>query len=600
MNPSNALKEVRQSIKRCKQSVRQNPDNAVAHCELGIHLYDIGQTLQAITHWRKSLAIDPNQSDAHYFLGLSQTEQDNLPAALEHYRQAIAINPNDSRAYIGRVAALREQGKHQEAIAQWATTFENFPELYVRHYPYFLQLHSQEQLEELNETYRQRLNQGEPLYSDICSHAAILYRLDQASRSISLLNETIEQYPDEYWAYNLLGMILLEMGKSQEAKSLLIEAANRHPQNAIIQNNLGIAYQGQRERSKARQCYAKAIELDETLGASYYNIGLLLLNRLRLRFAALFFNRAVRLLPNFAPAHMNAGVLREQPFNIRKTKRASIKYHQALRLDPTLKLARFQLHRVRLLLLIMQGIPLLLGGLVLLLALNVRLRRIVVAAGYQIRGVYASYQDQPNNAQRWLLRSLGINPKEPTAYYALGQAFEENGQWSEAENAYASAQQLRPQNPTYAYSRGWVLAKQENWHEAISAYDAAIALKLDHANAHYGRARALEEIGEFTEAIRAYEFTNQLAPNFSWSHYYLGQLLEDQGDTQQAKQEYQEAIKDDDKMVEAYHALGLLQWNSGEITEASAMLKRAQELYLAAGDISQSQALQQFLEDYLN
>ena len=600
MTPSNALKDVYQSIKHCKQSVRQNPDNAAAHLELGIHLYDIGQILPAIAHWRKSLASDPNQSDAHYFLGLSQTEQDNLPAAVEHYRQAISINPNDSRAYIGCVAALQEQGKNQEAIAQWRTIFENFPDLYARYYPYFLKLHSQEQLAELEAAYAQSSHQGEVPYRDRCSRAAVLYRLDQASRSISLLSDTIEEYPNEYWAYNLLGTMWLELGKPQEAEAVLTEAVNRHPQNAILQNNLAIAYQAQRQWAKARQYYANAIELDETLGVVYFNLGLRLLSRFRLRVAGLFFNRAVRLLPTFAPAHMYAGMLREKPLNIRTLKRSTIKYHQALRLDPSLTLARFQLSRVRFVWLIIRGIPLLLGGLLLLLALNTRLRRIVVAAGYQMRGVYASYRGQPSNAQRWLLRSLAINPNEPTAYYALGQAFEENRQWFEAENAYSSAQQLRPKHSIYPYNRGWVLAKQENWYEAISAYDDAIALDLNYANAHYGRARALEEIGDANEAIRAYQFTNQLAPEFPWSHYYLGQLWEDQGDTQQAKREYQEAIKDDGQMAEAYHALGLLLWNNDEMVEAAAMLKRAQELYLTAGDISQSQALQQFLDHYLN
>ena len=57
------------AIEDAKEEVRMNPDNAVAHYNLGNAYYDSGMYEEAIESYKQAIRIDPGLAGAHVGLG---------------------------------------------------------------------------------------------------------------------------------------------------------------------------------------------------------------------------------------------------------------------------------------------------------------------------------------------------------------------------------------------------------------------------------------------------------------------------------------------------------------------------------------------------
>ena len=80
-----------------------------------------GRYREAEQIWREFLEIEPNNALAHNNLGNALADQGKLPEAIEAYRRALALDPNNAYAHNNLSYALYLQGKLPEAIDAYRT-----------------------------------------------------------------------------------------------------------------------------------------------------------------------------------------------------------------------------------------------------------------------------------------------------------------------------------------------------------------------------------------------------------------------------------------------------------------------------------------------
>jgi tetratricopeptide (TPR) repeat protein len=97
--PEDKLEKYTKAIEAYKQTIRINPDDAIAHCNLGFAYDQLGFHEEAREAYIQAISIDPDYAEAHYYLGLDYVILGFRIFAIEAYKQAIRINPDYAEAH---------------------------------------------------------------------------------------------------------------------------------------------------------------------------------------------------------------------------------------------------------------------------------------------------------------------------------------------------------------------------------------------------------------------------------------------------------------------------------------------------------------------
>ena len=108
--------QIDEAIIHCREILRSEPNDAVAHTKLGIALAAKNELDEAIAHYRLAIEQDPNYVNALINFGAALGAKGNLDEALTQFRHALSIDPNSAPAHYNLGFALKLQGKLDEAI----------------------------------------------------------------------------------------------------------------------------------------------------------------------------------------------------------------------------------------------------------------------------------------------------------------------------------------------------------------------------------------------------------------------------------------------------------------------------------------------------
>src|SRR3990172_119566 len=157
------------------------------------------------------------------------------------------------------------------------------------------------------------------------------------------------------------------------------------------------------------------------------------------------------------------------------------------------------------------------------------------------------------------VKAVEFNPNEKTYHYALGHVYFKMNKFVEAVKSYSNALAIDPMYGDAHNSLGVVYGKMERWDDAISEYQKALSnpqytspqqARSNLGTAYFNKDDYQSAITEFKEAIR-------LQPEAAVFHLWLGHTYMNLDMTSDAADAYGEAVKRDQKNVEAYFNLGL-------------------------------------------
>ncbi|MGD0520247.1 MAG: tetratricopeptide repeat protein [Terracidiphilus sp.] len=102
-----------------RQVLAADPNNSMAHNNLGIVLGRKGLMQEALKEFRLSLAIKPDQATVHANIGFILGETHHFPEAVEEYNKALQLNPADAHAHNDLGVALLQLGEYEKAAEQF-------------------------------------------------------------------------------------------------------------------------------------------------------------------------------------------------------------------------------------------------------------------------------------------------------------------------------------------------------------------------------------------------------------------------------------------------------------------------------------------------
>jgi tetratricopeptide (TPR) repeat protein len=181
---------------------------------------------------------------AHYNLGVALRDQGKLDEAVAEYREAIRLKPDDADAHSNLGWALQKQGKLAEAVAEYREAIRLTPD-----------------------------DAGAHIRLGVALQAKGL--LDQA---ITEFNEALRLKPDDAGAHIRLGTALWAKGLLDQAITEFKEALRLKPDDASALANLAwflatCPDPRFRDGARAAEHAKRAVELDPKAGNNWSNLG---------------------------------------------------------------------------------------------------------------------------------------------------------------------------------------------------------------------------------------------------------------------------------------------------------------------------------------
>jgi len=211
----------------CEESVKANPDDAMAWLNHGWALGKLGKYEEALNSFDRTIQIQTDFATAWYNRGLALYELDRYEEALESYDRAIQFQLNLVPAWNNRGVVLRKLGRYKEAL-------ENYG----------------------------RAAQLKPDDAMVWSNRGnVLYYLGRYEEAVESLDKTIQLQPNDTTVWCNRGFALSKLGKYEDALESCERAIQLQPDFAMAWNNRGIALVNLGKHDEALKSLKKALEL---------------------------------------------------------------------------------------------------------------------------------------------------------------------------------------------------------------------------------------------------------------------------------------------------------------------------------------------------
>ncbi len=276
--------------------------------------------------------------------------------------------------------------------------------------------------------------------------------------------------------------------------------------------------------------YQHARDVTENNYLAECYLGTTLLNSDHFTGAAVHFQRAIRLKPDFNDARFKLGVALAKSGN---AEGALAAYHDLLKINPRHALADYNI------------------------------------------GILLLEQNHPHDAIPYFKATLQKKPSYDPALVALGTAEAKSSHSDAAINYFQKAILLRPENAVAHYNLANTLSDLHRVPEAISQYKKALQLDPDFEEAHGNYADALEASGRLADARTQYRQALALNPNNAASYFGLAVVFEDLDQISPATACYLRCASLDPSNAGVQYNLGTIYLNQNQPTNALAHFKAA-------------------------
>ncbi len=112
----------------CQQTIKEEPENPVAHYLLAMALLGMGENKNALAGFLKAGELAPTMAPAHYNAGVLLFEQNRFQEAASSYGRARDLEPEDPDICFNLAIALKEAGELKEAADTYHQVLELTPD----------------------------------------------------------------------------------------------------------------------------------------------------------------------------------------------------------------------------------------------------------------------------------------------------------------------------------------------------------------------------------------------------------------------------------------------------------------------------------------
>ncbi len=400
------------AVDALQNALRNDPENAVAHYQLGLAFDRQHDSARAQAEWRKAVSLRPDLTDAQRALAAAELSRGNADALLETSQQIIKAQPYAADGFLLKCLAETALQKYSDAQHDAEEGLQRAPQSPA---PY-VQLGNvqlvQKHYADAEKFYQQALEK-DPSSADGLSGLMNTYIAQkQFDKAIAAANAQIAKSPNSSSFYDLLGTAL---------------------------------FNGKKDLPGADAALHKAVELNKNNTDALEKLGKVQVQEGATDQALALYQQSIKDNPREPRFYILAGELYESKHS---WDQAKAMYQQALGIEPDQPLASNNLAYVML----EQG-----GNVDVALAMAETARRGMpdspnaadtLGWAYYQKGVYQSAISQFQEALR--LGEKGGGPDDAVVHYHLGLAYQKANQTALARQQLEKALKL---SPNYADAR---------------------------------------------------------------------------------------------------------------------------------------------------
>jgi tetratricopeptide (TPR) repeat protein len=192
------------AIAPLRQAAQLQPSNPIIHHDLGLACLEVGRVAEAIEAFQRAIASEPRYSDAHFRFGIALEKLGDIGGAILAYHRATELTPSLTEAWFRAGALVFILGHRDEAIG----------------------------------CFRRAAATGGKTTFGCLGKARALLTEDRNQEAEKVLRQTLALDPENAMAHDLLGNLLTDFGRFEEA----------------------------------RECFQGAIQIAPLLAGSYYEL----------------------------------------------------------------------------------------------------------------------------------------------------------------------------------------------------------------------------------------------------------------------------------------------------------------------------------------
>ena len=469
-----------------------------------IDFHRSGRLRDAERLYRAILQAQPKLPDANHNLGVLIASTNQPETALPWLKQALETKPEQRQFWISYIQALikasqlenarsvleqgRKYGLTGEAVDRLHDQLSSQPGPCVSTDPSRDAAIARDHV--IKKTTRRRSGKQTKALSRlgiaVPAQADIDALLDAYNKQLWVQAERdamamIANYPQHEFGRKVLGAILAQVGKVDEALVHLRKSVELAPMDAEAHSNLGLTFKSLGRFAEAEASYLKAIALKPDYAEAHSNLGVTLSCLGRLQEAEAVYRQAIVLKPAYAEAHNNLGnALRD----LGRLQQAVASYRKAITLKPGYSEAHSNLGNA-----------------------------------LQDLGRLAE-------AQECYKKAIELKPGYAEAHNNMGNILKSLGRLTESEASYRQALALQPGYAEVCNNLGNALKDMGRLREAEVCYRQAVAFKPDLPKVHSNLLFMLNYVENLSpgacldEALRYGASVSRLATHkfSSWDH----------------------------------------------------------------------------------
>jgi protein O-GlcNAc transferase len=366
--------------------------------------------------------------------------------------------------------------------------------------------------------------------NDTFQRALSALQAGDAKQAERLFKAVLDGQPKHVAARNLLGIVLMRLGRFGEAETHLRVASEQSAASDATLYNYGIVLKALNRPVEALERFSQALKINASVAETWNNRGTIFNNLKRFDEAIGDFERAIQLSPRYTEAFCNQGwaLARLQRFD-----EALAVYQGALAVKPDL------------------------------------------AEAWLGRGNIFYELRRYNEAVAACERARMLKPSLSEAWIRGGDALYELERFGEALSAFDRALALKPDVAEVSLRRGNVLFNLNRHDDALAAYGKALALEPDLAAAWLGRGNVFAKLARCDDAMAAYDKASALDPGLAGAWLGRGNVLRELKRYNDASAAYDKALALDAELAEAWLGRGNVLGDNNDYEDALAAYAKA-------------------------
>lgn len=216
-------------------------DSLVVRFNRALALQESGKLAEARAAYRELLLLSPSDHETLVNLGNVERSLENFPAAIECLQRAVAIRPQEWLAHYNLGLALAAEKRYARAIDAYRHAARLGVLEAQRRFRRSLELAAEERFDEAARENDLALNCSEQYGEILLSLGATYDATDQFGRALEVFRESEREVPHSAKAYYNVGIILLRIGRPEEAISHFRTALRLDSENADYHFNFALA-----------------------------------------------------------------------------------------------------------------------------------------------------------------------------------------------------------------------------------------------------------------------------------------------------------------------------------------------------------------------